>query len=155
MVHLISNRRHPGLVMEHYDPTTSVHTFKIAYPRRQQDESLLSSPSTPSLSSSSRWVYITFVRRSTFLPLRTEIRRPSQPPCKRHLHLLPFIHLDLRLRASVLARIVPSVAWIVQYVLHLHRHQNPRSWRLALFDGQQAKSHSASHLWVLGTCLVD
>jgi hypothetical protein len=54
-VHLISNRRHPGLVMEHYDPDTSVHTFKIACPRRQQDEyPRLPSPSTPSLSNSSR-----------------------------------------------------------------------------------------------------
>jgi hypothetical protein len=54
-VHLISNFSHPGLVMEHYDPTTSVHTFKIAYPRRQHDEyHLLSSPVTPSLSNSSR-----------------------------------------------------------------------------------------------------
>ncbi|KAH9994913.1 hypothetical protein BJV74DRAFT_830429 [Russula compacta] len=47
-------RAHPGLVMEHYDPTTSVHTFKIAYPHTPQDESpLLSSPATPSLSNSS------------------------------------------------------------------------------------------------------
>ncbi|KAI0298616.1 hypothetical protein BC826DRAFT_1103109 [Russula brevipes] len=48
-------RAHPGLVMEHYDPTTSVHTFKIAYRRPQQDEDpLLPSPATPSLSNSSR-----------------------------------------------------------------------------------------------------
>jgi len=41
--------------MEHYDPTTSVHTFKIAHPRRQQDERLqLSSPATPSLSNDSK-----------------------------------------------------------------------------------------------------
>lgn len=54
-VHPISNRRHPGLVMEHYDPTTSVYTLKIACPRRLQDQSpRLSSPSTPSLSNSSR-----------------------------------------------------------------------------------------------------
>lgn len=53
-VHPISNHRHPGLVMEHYDPTTSVHTFKIVCPRRHQDESpRLYSPSTPSLSHSS------------------------------------------------------------------------------------------------------
>jgi hypothetical protein len=58
-VHLISNCSHPGLVMEHYDPTTSVHTFKIAYPRRQHDEyHQLSSPVTPTLSNSSRLVCI-------------------------------------------------------------------------------------------------
>lgn len=54
-VRLISNCSHPGLVMEHYDPTTSVHTFKIAYPRRSPDEyHQFSSPATPSLSNSSR-----------------------------------------------------------------------------------------------------
>jgi len=54
-VRLISNCSHPGLVMEHYNPTTSIHTFKIAYPRRSPDEyHQFSSPATPSLSNSSR-----------------------------------------------------------------------------------------------------
>ncbi|KAI0305587.1 hypothetical protein B0F90DRAFT_1699272 [Multifurca ochricompacta] len=47
-------RTHPGLIMEHFDPNTNVHTFKIACPPRPQDESLpYLSPITPSLSNSS------------------------------------------------------------------------------------------------------
>jgi hypothetical protein len=48
------NLRHPGLVMEHFDPATSVHTFKVACPRPHDGLSLqLSSPSPSSLSNGS------------------------------------------------------------------------------------------------------
>lgn len=67
-------RGHPGLVMEHYDPTTSVHTFKIVSPRRHQDESpRLSSPSTPSLSHSSR----------NSSPLTSTLQTPPSGPFRR------------------------------------------------------------------------
>lgn len=67
-------RGHPGLVMEHYDPTTSVHTFKIVSPRRYQDESpRLSSPSTPCLSHSSR----------NSSPLTSTLQTPPSGPFRR------------------------------------------------------------------------
>jgi hypothetical protein len=58
--YIVSDHRHPGLVMEHFDPATSVHTFKIAYPRHLQDGLLqqLSSPATSSLSNGSRRVFM-------------------------------------------------------------------------------------------------
>ncbi|KAI0268695.1 hypothetical protein BC834DRAFT_968146 [Gloeopeniophorella convolvens] len=47
-------RAHPGLLMEHFDPSTNVHTFKITYPQRSQHEGLqLPSPDTPNLSNGS------------------------------------------------------------------------------------------------------
>ncbi|KAH9961359.1 hypothetical protein BC827DRAFT_1204048 [Russula dissimulans] len=91
---------HSGLVMEHVDLTTSIHTFKNAYPQDQLDESpQLSCPATPSLSNG-----------SSSSPHTPSMQAPSSGPFSRSASSLLREPPDSRVISGGLHRVAHSMS---------------------------------------------